>query len=286
MSVMGFCGQDCASAPGVASANNVAAIDAMIRFMDSSSSALCYRAREVLDGASAIAILTGAGISAESGIQTFRDAQTGLWSRFRPEDLATADAFRRDPKLVWEWYAMRRERVGQAKPNAGHLALAALEARCTARGVAFLLATQNVDGLHQAAGSRAMVELHGSIRRVKCFDRHHAVDAWPATNDVPPRCPRCGSMLRPDVVWFDEMLPRDALETAATAARGCDVFLCIGTSTMVEPAASLPFLARENGATVIEVNPVTTPLTASAQIALRGAAGEVLPMVIGYGMRA
>jgi NAD-dependent deacetylase len=252
----------------------------MILFMDSSSLALCYRARQVLDAASSIAILTGAGISAESGIQTFRDAQSGLWSRFRPEDLATADAFRRNPKLVWEWYAMRREKVAAARPNAGHLALAALEARCVAKGAGFLLATQNVDGLHQAAGSRAMVELHGNIGRVKCFDRHHAVDGWPAAGPVPPPCPRCGSMLRPDVVWFDEMLPREALEAAIAAARGCDVFLCIGTSTLVEPAASLPFLARENGATVIEVNPVETPLTASAQIVLRGTAGEVLPKVV------
>ena len=253
----------------------------MILFMESSSSALWYRAREVLEGAASIAILTGAGISAESGIQTFRDAQTGLWSRFRPEDLATADAFRRDPKLVWEWYAMRRERVAAAKPNAGHRALAALEARCVAKGIAFLLATQNVDGLHQAAGSRAMVELHGNIGRVKCFDRHHPVVTWPASSVMPPPCPRCGSPLRPDVVWFDEMLPRDALDAAVAAARGCDVFLCIGTSTLVEPAASLPFLARENGATVIEVNPMVTPLTASAQIALRGTAGEVLPGLIG-----
>lgn len=228
-----------------------------------------------------MAILTGAGISAESGIQTFRDAQTGLWSRFRPEDLATAEAFRRDPKLVWEWYAMRRERVGSARPNAGHRALAVLEARCAAKGVAFLLATQNVDGLHQAAGSRAMVELHGNIRRVKCFDRHHPVDTWPATDSVPPPCPECGSPLRPDVVWFDEMLPREALQGAIAAARSCDVFLCIGTSTLVQPAASLPFLARENGATVIEVNPGETTLSASAQIVLRGTAGETLPSLIG-----
>jgi NAD-dependent deacetylase len=259
----------------------MAAIDAMILFMDSSSSALCYRAREVLDGARSIAILTGAGISAESGIQTFRDAQTGLWSRFRPEDLATADAFSRDPKLVWEWYAMRRERVRTAKPNAGHVALAALEARSRAKGVAFLLATQNVDGLHQAAGSRAMVELHGNIGRVKCFDQHHPVDTWPVTDAVPPPCPECGSPLRPDVVWFDELLPREALQAAIAAARSCDAFLCIGTSTLVQPAASLPFLARENGATVIEVNPGETTLTASAQIVLRGAAGEMLPLLIG-----
>jgi NAD-dependent deacetylase len=252
----------------------------MILVMDASSSALCYRARAALDGARSIAILTGAGISAESGIQTFRDAQTGLWSRFRPEELATADAFRRDPKLVWDWYAWRREKVAEAKPNAGHRALAELEARSATKGVDFLLATQNVDGLHQAAGSRRMVELHGSIRRVKCFDRHHVVDAWSSIEETPPRCPQCGSMLRPDVVWFDEMLPVEALEAAIAAARACDVFLCIGTSAMVEPAASLPHLARANGATVIEVNPERTPLTAEVQISLRGAAGEILPMLV------
>ena len=239
------------------------------------------RARELLEHATSVAVLTGAGISAESGIPTFRDALTGLWERFRPEDLATPEAFRANPKLVWEWYAWRRAKVGEARPNPGHLALARLEEACAARSARFALVTQNVDGLHQAAGSRNVIELHGNIRRVKCFDRHHAIDAWDDAGEVPPRCPKCGSPLRPDVVWFGEMLPEAALESAFAAARGCEVFLSVGTSTVVEPAASLPFLARRSGAAVVEVNPQPTPLTREATVSLRGPAGEVLPRLLG-----
>ena len=239
-------------------------------------------ARDALLRARSIAILTGAGISAESGIPTFRDALTGLWERFKPEELATPEAFLANPKLVWEWYAWRREKVKEAKPNPGHAALAELERRCIARDANFTLVTQNVDGLHQAAGNRNVIELHGNIRRVKCVDHHHPADKWPDTGDVPPRCPQCGSMLRPDVVWFGESLPEDALETATGAARGCDVFLSVGTSTLVEPAASLPFVARQSNAIVIEVNPEPTPLTNVAQISLRGAAGEILPQLLAH----
>lgn len=236
-------------------------------------------AREALAGATALAVLTGAGVSAESGIPTFRDALTGLWERFRPEELATPEAFLANPQLVWDWYAWRREKVAAAAPNPGHRALAAIEDDCTARGADFTLVTQNVDGLHQAAGSRRVVELHGNIRRVKCFDRHHAVAAWPHGEGV-PACPLCGSLLRPDVVWFGERLPPEALAAAYAAARTCDVFLCVGTSTVVEPAASLPFLALESGARVIEVNPQATPLSAQATFSLRGAAGEILPLLV------
>lgn len=237
-------------------------------------------ARDALSRARSIAILTGAGISAESGIPTFRDALTGLWERFKPEELATPEAFLANPKLVWEWYAWRREKVKEAKPNPGHAALAELERKCIARDANFTLVTQNVDGLHQAAGNRNVIELHGNIRRVKCFEQHHPVEKWPDNGHIPPRCPRCGSMLRPDVVWFGESLPEDALEAAMGAARSCDVFLSIGTSTVVEPAASLPFLARQANAIVIEVNPEPTPLTHIAQISLRGAAGEILPQLL------
>src|SRR5436853_3532164 len=162
-------------------------------------------ARAALARARSVAVLTGAGISAESGIPTFRDALTGLWSRFRPEDLATPEAFLREPGLVWDWYAWRRDKVESVQPNAGHGALAALEAACEARGCGFMLVTQNVDGLHHAAGSRNVHELHGNIRRVKCFDHGHAARAWNAA-ERPPRCAVCGSMLRPDVVWFGEVL--------------------------------------------------------------------------------
>lgn len=238
------------------------------------------RARQLLEDATSVAVLTGAGISAESGIPTFRDALTGLWSKFRPEDLATPEAFEANPRLVWDWYAWRRERVSHALPNAGHRALVELERRLRGREAGFTLVTQNVDGLHRAAGSERVIELHGNIRRVKCFDHHHAVESWVENGGV-PTCPRCGSRLRPDVVWFGEALPPEALAAAIAAARTCDVFVCVGTSTVVEPAASLPFAALEAGARVIEVNPQATPLTREATVSLRGNAGEVLPPLVG-----
>ena len=240
-------------------------------------------ARAALSRATSVAILTGAGISAESGIPTFRDALTGLWENFKPEELATPEAFLANPKLVWDWYAWRREKVTEARPNPGHIALADLERKCIARDANFTLVTQNVDGLHQAAGNRNVIELHGNIRRVKCFDQHHVFESWTATGGDIPRCTQCGSMLRPDVVWFGEPLPEDALESAMQSARECDLFLCIGTSSVVEPAASLPFVARQAGAIVIEVNRDTTPLTAASQISLRGAAGVLLPQIVAPG---
>jgi NAD-dependent deacetylase len=220
-----------------------------------------------------VAVLTGAGISAESGIPTFRDAMTGLWARFRPEDLATAEAFRRNPTLVWDWYEWRRGLVAAAKPNAGHLALSALQARvpsCT-------VITQNVDGLHQEAGTRGVIELHGNIRRSKCFADGRIVSEWPPTDDRPPHCPHCGAPLRPDVVWFGESLPAAALAAADRAARECDIFLCIGTSSVVYPAAALPLAALEAGARVAEINRDATPLSGTATWSFRGAAGELLP---------
>ena len=237
-------------------------------------------AREAISRARSIAILTGAGISAESGIPTFRDALSGLWERFKPEELATPEAFLANPKLVWEWYAGRRKRVAEALPNPGHVALAEIERKCIARDANFTLITQNVDGLHQAAGSRNVLELHGNIRRVKCFDHHHAIESWSETGELPPRCPHCNSQLRPDVVWFGEALADDVLEAAMRAARNCEVFISIGTSAVVEPAASLPLVARQAGAVLIEVNRESTPLTAAAQISLPGAAGEILPQLL------
>lgn len=238
------------------------------------------QARDTLGLARSIVVLTGAGISAESGIPTFRDAMTGLWSRFRPEDLATAEAFRRDPATVWAWYAWRREKVASVVPNAAHDALARLERQAIDRGAGFLLVTQNVDGLHGVAGSERLVELHGNIRRVKCFDRGHPAESWTERSAQPPVCRRCGSLLRPDVVWFGETLPVEALETALGASRACDAFLSVGTSGLVEPAASLPFVALEAGATVIEVNPVATPLTQRAAIVIAAAAGAALPRLV------
>lgn len=229
-----------------------------------------------LAGAERVAVLTGSGVSSESGVPTFRDAQTGLWARFRPEELATPEAFRRDPKLVWEWYTWRRELCARSAPNAGHRALAELEARVPK----FSLITQNVDGLHQRAGSRNVIELHGNIAITRCFEDGAVVETWEERGEVPPRCPRCNGLLRPGVVWFNECLPAAALEAAMAASRTAQVFLCVGTSALVQPAASLPLVAREHGAIVIEVNPSSTPLTPFAHHALSGRAGEVLPELL------
>lgn len=219
-----------------------------------------------------VTVLTGAGISAESSIPTFRDAQTGLWAKYSPDELATPQAFQRNPKLVWEWYAWRRELVARANPNPGHLALAEFEQRMPN----FVLITQNVDGLHQRAGSHNIIELHGNINRIKCFDEGDIIDSWPPTTELPPRCPRCGGYLRPDVVWFGETLPPEALRAAFDAAQQCDLFFSIGTSALVEPAASLPYEALRRGVPVVEINPDETPLTPYVTYALPGPAGEIL----------
>jgi NAD-dependent deacetylase len=230
-----------------------------------------------LRAAHRVVALTGAGVSAESGVPTFRGPE-GLWRQFRPEDLATPEAFARDPKLVWEWYAWRRERVAACRPNAAHRALAALDRRAPE----FLLATQNVDGLHALAGSRRLVELHGSLWRVRCTACAHVFDERGAFAELPPRC-NCGGLLRPDVVWFGEPLARHVLERAFAAAREADVVLVAGTSSLVYPAAAVPEAALWAGAYVIEVNPEPTPLTAKASVSFRGRAAEVLPLLIGAG---
>jgi NAD-dependent deacetylase len=223
-----------------------------------------------------IVVLTGAGVSAESGVPTFRDAQTGLWARYRPEDLATPEAFLRNPKLVWDWYTWRKKLVTEVQPNPGHYALAEIENHVTA----FTLITQNVDGLHQRAGSRNILELHGNILRTKCFDEGTLVAELDDSGSVPPRCPRCGGLLRPDVVWFGELLPSETLHQAMQAAKTCDTFFSVGTSALVQPAAALPWLAMERGAVIIEVNPQVTPLTDQASYVLRGPSGEVLPELV------
>ena len=229
-----------------------------------------------LRSAGQVAVLTGAGVSAESGIPTFRDTMTGLWADYRPEDLATPRGFRRNPDLVWSWYRMRRLAVAEARPNAGHQVLAAMEQLvpgCT-------LITQNVDGLHTRSGSRDVVELHGNIGRVKCFDCSRVAETFEDTDAV-PRCPACGGMLRPDVVWFGEMLPPQALERAQQAATGCDVFLSIGTSNVVEPAASLPWIAARRGALVVVINMTDEGQQTGDRIRhLMGPSGEILPRLV------
>jgi len=227
--------------------------------------------------ARSVAVLTGAGVSAESGIPTFRDALTGLWARYRPEDLATPEAFARNPSLVWSWYRMRRELVAHAEPNAAHRALAALEAEVPR----FTLVTQNVDGLHRRAGSERVIELHGSLARARCSREGTVLEAWDETGGETPSCGACGALLRPDVVWFGEPLPGDALRAAEIAARNCDLFLSIGTSNLVEPAASLPWRAAAAGAEVVVINPDMDGQRSGPGIHhLIGPAGDLLPALV------
>jgi NAD-dependent deacetylase len=223
-----------------------------------------------------VVALTGAGISAESGVPTFR-GPGGLWGQYRPEDLATPEAFERDPRLVWEWYAFRREMIAPLQPNPAHHALVALEKRSPE----FLLATQNVDGLHSAAGSARVVELHGTIWRLRCTScDQERDDRTVPLAEVPPRCD-CGALLRPGVVWFGEALPEEAVTTAFEAAKAADVVLVVGTSSLVYPAAALPQVARAAGAFVVEVNPEATPLTPLADVSLRGPAAALVPALVG-----
>jgi NAD-dependent deacetylase len=233
--------------------------------------------RSQLHSAKHVAVLTGAGISAESGIPTFRDTMTGLWARFRPEELATVAAFERDPKLVWDWYRWRRELVDAAEPNAGHRALVTL----TSRVPRLTLITQNVDGLHTRAGSSGVLELHGSILRARCTSRCPGSLPWHASDDWPPHCERCGALLRPDIVWFGESLPEHELGAAFAAAESCDVFLSIGTSNLVQPAASLPWIAAQRGAQVVVINPLLEGQHSAPGIThVQGKAGEVLPELV------
>jgi NAD-dependent deacetylase len=234
------------------------------------------RVAERLKSATRIAVLTGAGISAESGIPTFREAQTGLWERFRPEDLASPDAFARDPKMVWDWYRWRRELVDRAEPNEGHRAITAIQQRVPGS----VLITQNVDGLHQSAGSIDVIELHGSIRRVRCTGCNAKSTWFLEDAGFTPTC-SCGAMLRPDIVWFGEMLPEEALTRAFAAAESCDVFLSVGTSNLVQPAASLPWIAASRHAFVAVVNvSMDGQVHADNVVHLTGRAGDILPRLI------
>ena len=233
------------------------------------------QAREWLAQAGAVAALTGAGISAASGVPTFR-GPGGLWQGFKPEDLATPEAFARDPRLVWEWYDWRRQLVAQATPNAAHLALAEL-ARRKAR---FTLITQNIDGLHDLAGSSRILKLHGDIWRMRCtacgaeFPNRRV-----PLPKIPPHC-ACGGVARPAIVWFGEPLPPGMMEEAEHAAASAEVFLVVGTSAVVYPAAGLIPYARQCGAKVIEINSEATAATGIADCAIRGSAEELLPALI------
>lgn len=230
-----------------------------------------------------IVALTGAGVSKESGVPTFRDAMNGLWARYNPEQLATPQAFQRNPKLVWDWYEYRREMVKKAAPNAGHFALAELERRTAS----FTLITQNVDDLHEQAGSKNVIHLHGSIAQSKCFFNCQGEPTLVDVSQIeydhdsgPPPCPYCGRWVRPDVVWFGEMLPIAQLDAAKIASINAQVMLVIGTSGLVTPAATLPQLARGRGAKIVEVNPGDSLITPIADVKLDGPSGEVLPQLL------
>ena len=230
----------------------------------------------LLKRAERVMVSTGAGISTESGIPPFR-GQDGLWEKFKPEELATPEAFDRDPKKVWEWYDWRRQMIRKAEPNSGHLALVAMEELIPR----FFLFTQNIDGLHQRAGSKTVRELHGNIWRVRCMKEKNKIFEALETpfREIPPRCD-CGSLVRPDVVWFGEPLPSDILTTSRDVAANCDFFFLIGSSATVEPAASLAWLARERGAVVVEINDEITPVTEIANECFLGKSGVILPQLL------
>ena len=240
--------------------------------------------RDALRAARHVVVFTGAGVSAESGIPTFRDAQTGLWARFDPMELATPEAFARDPALVWGWYEWRRRRVLLAEPNPAHRAIAELASKVPA----LTLVTQNVDDLHERGGSRDVVHLHGRITVPRCeacrapFTLPAGVPDIPedGARQEPPRCPHCDGRVRPGVVWFGEALPEDAWDRAARAARECELLFCVGTSALVYPAASLVHLAAAAGAVTVQVNPNQTEMDRRVTHTLRGPAGVVLPEVL------
>lgn len=237
----------------------------------------------LLAGCRHLVVFTGAGVSAESGIPTFRDALTGLWQRFDPAELATPEAFRRDPELVWGWYEWRRMRVLQAQPNPAHLAIAALQARVPR----LTLITQNVDDLHERAGSRGVIHLHGSLHRPHCSAcglPFAGLDPVPAEPEggrrlMPPSCQDCGGLVRPGVVWFGESLPAAALQQAFAAAADGDLLLSVGTSGQVWPAAQVPQLALQSGACVLHINPQAMACR-EREHCLTGAAGQILPELL------
>ena len=233
------------------------------------------RLTELLGTAQSVCVLTGAGVSAESGIATFRGPD-GLWAKFKPEELASFDAFIRNPELVWEWYTYRKTVIHQAQPNAAHTALVQMEDLVGD----FTLVTQNVDNLHARAGATKVLELHGNVERSYCIEcGKFAADVMIAAKGQAPRCSACGGLLRPDVVWFGELLPQQVLQEAFRASERCDLFLCVGTSGLVYPAAGLPLVARERGSYLVEVNTDPTDLSARCSESLLGKAGEILPVL-------
>ena len=244
---------------------------------------LIHDAATLIANAQFITILTGAGVSKESGVPTFRDALEGLWAKYDPQELATPQAFKATPKLVWDWYEWRRDLAQKVAPNKGHFALADLQ---TMKNNVYII-TQNVDDLHEQAGSKNVIHLHGNIASHKCVDNCQGNPTMIDINtlesipdDVPPACPHCGAYVRPNVVWFGEALPNNELTRASQYSQVCDLMIVVGTSGMVSPASQLPSVAKQSGAKIIEVNPDDSMITPLADIKLKGASGVMLPQVI------
>ncbi len=232
---------------------------------------------KAIESSDNVVFLTGAGISAESGVPTFR-GEEGLWRNFRAEELATPFAFQRDPKLVWEWYDWRRNLIKPLYPNAGHKVIASVEQKKSS----FKLITQNVDGLHQKAGNKKYVELHGNIWKTRCTEEGKVTENLESPlKKIPPVC-ECGAMLRPHIVWFGESLPVEAIQSSYQAAENCDLMMVVGTSAVVQPAASLPGIAKNTGAFVIEINAEETPISDMVDDSYLGKAGEILPLLEKY----
>lgn len=232
-----------------------------------------------IENARRVVVLTGAGVSAESGIQTFRDAQSGMWADFDPMKLASPQGFAENSGLVWRWYVARFQKLGEVQPNPAHVSIARLQQQKED----FTLITQNVDDLHERAGSHGVLHLHGTIARFHCNDcgHVHAVTEAELAAEDAPLCPVCRGKIRPSVVWFGEMLPEVEMQQAWEKSRNCDCMLVVGTSGVVYPVAELPWLAKRAGAAVIDVNPEATEISKMADIYLEGKAGEVLPRLIG-----
>ena len=236
------------------------------------------QARAWVQAAQRLAVLTGAGVSAESGVPTFRDAQTGFWAQYRAEEMATEAGFRAQPQRVWEWYQYRRSLLAEVQPNAGHAALAGFARR---RPGVLTLVTQNVDGLHQQAGSEGVLCLHGDLRSDRWLNAPRSCcDKTRLAAGSPPHCPDCGNPRRPAVVWFGEALPLAALGQAQQAAQACDLMLVVGTAGAVYPAAGLARLARQSGARVVVLNPAPSELDDAAHLLLRGTSAQLLPQLL------
>ncbi|GAB1419932.1 NAD-dependent deacylase [Anaerolineales bacterium] len=229
-----------------------------------------------------VVITTGAGVSQESGIPTFRDALDGLWERYDPTELATPAAFEKNPKLVWDCYQYRRQLIHQSQPNAGHFAISALQAQHPD----LVIITQNIDSLHELAGSKGLIHLHGSIDEYRCSANCQGrqvlidLDSLPDKTASPPKCPNCGQYVRPNIVWFGESLQENKIHTAYDASAACNLMIVIGTSGQVQPAASLPMLAKQAGAKLIEINPQPTPINALADIIISERSGHAMPAIV------